>query len=147
MLLIAESASSPCLELATPCEQGGLGESWGLGSPAGCFGPGSEDQKERGLGDECLCCLPPQEPLALPSIATSSASGSLPSLSLSSHQLWGPAACSFPGENARSWGALGEARPGQSSLSAGALRLSDFTFTFHFHALEKEMATHSSVLA
>ena len=26
-------------------------------------------------------------------------------------------------------------------------RLSDVTFTFHFHALEKEMATHSSVLA
>ena len=26
-------------------------------------------------------------------------------------------------------------------------RLSDFNFTFHFHALEKEMATHSSVLA
>ena len=26
-------------------------------------------------------------------------------------------------------------------------RLLDFTFTFHFHALEKEMATHSSVLA
>ena len=26
-------------------------------------------------------------------------------------------------------------------------RLSDFTFTFHFHAQEKEMATHSSVLA
>ena len=26
-------------------------------------------------------------------------------------------------------------------------RLSDFTFTFHFHALQKEMATHSSVLA
>ena len=26
-------------------------------------------------------------------------------------------------------------------------RLTDFTFTFHFHALEKEMATHSSVLA
>ena len=26
-------------------------------------------------------------------------------------------------------------------------RLSDFTFTFHFHALEKKMATHSSVLA
>ena len=25
--------------------------------------------------------------------------------------------------------------------------LSDFTFTFHFHALEEEMATHSSVLA
>ena len=26
-------------------------------------------------------------------------------------------------------------------------RLNDFTFTLHFHALEKEMATHSSVLA
>ena len=26
-------------------------------------------------------------------------------------------------------------------------QLSDFTFTFHFHALEKEMATHSSILA
>jgi len=26
-------------------------------------------------------------------------------------------------------------------------RLSDFTFTFHFHALEEEMTTHSSVLA
>ena len=26
-------------------------------------------------------------------------------------------------------------------------RLSEFTFTFHFHALEKEMAAHSSVLA
>ena len=26
-------------------------------------------------------------------------------------------------------------------------RLSNFTFTFHFHALEKEMATHSTVLA
>ena len=26
-------------------------------------------------------------------------------------------------------------------------RPSDFTFTFHFHALEKEMATHSGVLA
>ena len=26
-------------------------------------------------------------------------------------------------------------------------RLSDFTVTFHFHALEKEMATHASVLA
>ena len=25
--------------------------------------------------------------------------------------------------------------------------LSDFTFTFHFHTMEKEMATHSSVLA
>ena len=32
-------------------------------------------------------------------------------------------------------------------VAEGQMRLSDFTFTFHFHALEKEMATHSSVLA
>ena len=32
-------------------------------------------------------------------------------------------------------------------VTEGWTRLSDFTFTFHFHALEKEMATHSSVLA
>ena len=32
-------------------------------------------------------------------------------------------------------------------VAEGRTRLSDFTFTFHFHALEEEMATHSSVLA
>ena len=32
-------------------------------------------------------------------------------------------------------------------VTKSRIRLSDFTFTFHFHALEKEMATHSSVLA
>ena len=32
-------------------------------------------------------------------------------------------------------------------VAEGRTRLSDFIFTFHFHALEKEMATHSSVLA
>ena len=32
-------------------------------------------------------------------------------------------------------------------VAEGQTRLSDFTFTFHFYALEKEMATHSSVLA
>ena len=35
----------------------------------------------------------------------------------------------------------------QSMGSLSRPWLSDFTFTFHFHALEKEMATHSSVLA
>ena len=38
------------------------------------------------------------------------------------------------------WAAVHEVTKSQT-------RLSDFTFTFHFHALEKEMATHSSVLA
>ena len=32
-------------------------------------------------------------------------------------------------------------------VAEGQTQLSDFTFTFHFHALEKEMATHSSVFA
>ena len=32
-------------------------------------------------------------------------------------------------------------------VAEGRTGLSDFPFTFHFHALEKEMATHSSVLA
>ena len=32
-------------------------------------------------------------------------------------------------------------------VAEGRTQLSDFTFTFHFHALEKEMATHSNVLA
>ena len=66
-----------------------------------------------------------------------------------------PAACSFPGENARSWEALGEARPGQSSLSAGALRYRAWVpmremgvkFLGWEDPLEKEMATHSSTLA
>ena len=33
------------------------------------------------------------------------------------------------------------------SVAKSRTRLSNFTFTFHFHALAKEMATHSSVLA
>ena len=32
-------------------------------------------------------------------------------------------------------------------VAEGRTRLSDFTFTFHFHALEEEMATHSRILA
>ena len=34
-----------------------------------------------------------------------------------------------------------------NGVAKSRTRLSDFIFTFHFHALEKEMATHSSVLA
>ena len=44
------------------------------------------------------------------------------------------------------WTAACQAPPSMSP-SKSRTRLSDFTFTFHFHALEKEMATHSSVLA
>ena len=41
-------------------------------------------------------------------------------------------------------GAWWAAVPG---VAKSRTRLSDFTFTFHFHALEKEMASHSAVLA
>ena len=34
-----------------------------------------------------------------------------------------------------------------NGVAKSQTRLNDFTFTFHFHALEKEMATHFSVLA
>ena len=40
--------------------------------------------------------------------------------------------------------------PGEAAVHGVAksqTQLSNFTFTFHFHALEKEMATHSSILA
>ena len=47
-------------------------------------------------------------------------------------------------ENSMDGGAWWAADQG---LSKSRKQLSDFTFTFHFHALEKEMATHSSVLA
>ena len=42
------------------------------------------------------------------------------------------------------WGAWWAAVYG---VAKSQTQLSDFTFTFHFHALEKEMAIHSSVLA
>ena len=45
-----------------------------------------------------------------------------------------------PTDRGASWAAV-------HGVAKSRTRLSDFTFTFHFHALEKEMATHSSVLA
>jgi len=41
----------------------------------------------------------------------------------------------------------GSWRAAVHGVARSQTRLSDFTFTFPFHALEKEMATHSSVLA
>ena len=51
-----------------------------------------------------------------------------------------------PHSSTLAWKILWAEEPGRLQ-SMGSLRLSDFTFAFHFHALEKEMATHSSVLA
>ena len=48
------------------------------------------------------------------------------------------------------WKILRTAEPGglqSMGVAKSRTRLGDFTFTFHFHALEKEMATHSGILA
>ena len=41
----------------------------------------------------------------------------------------------------------GASQAADRGVAESRTRLSNFPFTFHFHALEKEMATHSSVLA
>ena len=62
------------------------------------------------------------------------------------------------GQDLRQWQPTPALLPGKShgpgawwaavhGVARSRTRLIDFTFTFHFHALEKEMATHSSVLA
>ena len=56
---------------------------------------------------------------------------------------WQPTPVFLPGESQRRGSLVGCSPWG----CWGRTRLSNFTFTFHFHALEKEMATHSSVLA
>ena len=53
-----------------------------------------------------------------------------------------------PHSSTLAWEILWMEEPGGlQSMGSLSVRLSDFIFTFHFHALEKEMATHSSILA
>ena len=56
---------------------------------------------------------------------------------------WHPTPVLLPGKS-HGWRSLVGCSPWVARSRTG---LSDFTFTFHFYALEKEMATHSSVLA
>ena len=56
---------------------------------------------------------------------------------------WHPTPVLLPGKSL-GWRSLVGCSPW---VARSRTRLSDFTFTSHFHALEKEMATHSSVLA
>ena len=77
---------------------------------------------------------------------------------------WGPSGCGFlvytplglfpekamaPHSITLAWKIPRMEEPGRllHGVAKGRTRLSNFTFTFHFHALEKELATHSSVLA
>ena len=68
----------------------------------------------------------------------------VPSIALSSEKAMAPHSSTL------AWKIPWTEEPGRlqsmGSLRVGT-RLSDFTFTFHFHALEKETATHSSVRA
>ena len=55
-----------------------------------------------------------------------------------------------PHSSTLAWKILWTEEPGRlqsKGVAEGRTRLSDFTFNFHFHTLEKEMTTHSSVLA
>ena len=62
---------------------------------------------------------------------------------LCSLRQWHPTPVLLPGKS-HGWRSLVGWSHG---VTKSQTRLSNFTFTFHFHALEKEMATHSSVLA
>ena len=57
---------------------------------------------------------------------------------------WQPTPVFFP---RKSYGQRSLVQATVHGVTKSWTRLSDFTLTFHFHALEKEMATHSSVLA
>ena len=62
---------------------------------------------------------------------------------MKSEKAMAPPLVLLPGKSHR-WRSLEGCSPW---VAKGQTQLSDFTFTFHFHALEVEMATHSSVLA
>ena len=66
---------------------------------------------------------------------------------VSRRRQWHPTPVLVPGKS-YGWRSLVGSSPwGREESGTSRAQLSDFTFTFHFHALEKEMATHSSVLA
>ena len=78
----------------------------------------------------CYCCHASQDRMNASAVPTGEGSGTPLQSSCLEHRMDGGAR----------WAAV------QGVVKSQTL-LSDFTFTFHFHALEKEMATHSSVLA
>ena len=67
----------------------------------------------------------------------------LSSLAKVRRRQWHPTPVLLPGKS-HGWRSLVGCSPWVANSQT---RLSDITFTFHFHALEKEMATHSSILA
>ena len=64
------------------------------------------------------------------------------STGLCGRRQWHPTPVLLPEKSHGRWSLVGYSPWGREESD----RLNDFTFTFHFHALEKEMATHSSTL-
>ena len=98
--------------------------------------PWDSPGKNTGVGCQC----PP--PGDLPNPGSEPTCLLLPAL-VGRRRQWHPLQSSClenPMEGAAWWAAV-------HGVATSRTRLSNFTFTFHFHALEKEMATHSSVLA
>ena len=60
---------------------------------------------------------------------------------------WHPTPVLLPGKSHGRRSLVGGQRSLLHEVTKSRTRLSDFTLTFHFHALKKEMATHSSILA
>ena len=69
-------------------------------------------------------------------------------LDLTCHRELDPACCKIPNATTKTrYSQINKYFKKKFKAARLCNRLSDFTSTFHFHALEKEMATHSSVLA
>ena len=81
--------------------------------------------------------------LLIPSSSSSSLLLNPPLVHFSRRRQWHPTPVLLPGKSHGQRSLVGAVHEVAKSWT----QLSDFTFTFHFHALEKEMATHSSVLA
>ena len=88
-----------------------------------------------------LCCFF-DDPVDVGNLISGSSAFSKTSLNILQRRQWHSTPVLFPGKSHGQTSLVGSHGVGKSWT-----RLSDFTFTFHFHVLEKEMATHSSVLA
>ena len=97
-----------------------------------------------GVASASLVHLQPQ-PLSLgPHLFFQPLNQELPiSMQVYRRRQWHPTPVLLPGKSFGRRSLVGCSPWGRSSQT----RLSDFTFSFHLHALEKEIATHSSVLA
>ena len=91
--------------------------------------PGLGSQGRAEENEACHCTDPPQSPIQRKRLEMSSKNSEMRRCPESSEQACSPLLTEVHG------------------VAASRTRLSGFDFSFHFHALEKEMATHSSVLA